>query len=79
MLPTTMSSAIPDSGRSEKPIRIPAEAVGRIRRGRRRLSAETDSDLDDSTIVAEFIEESFDPWVEKKVKALRAAREKESK
>ena len=58
----------------ERPIRILPELGDRIRRGRRRLAAETDNDLDDSALLGRFIEERFDVWVEELVRQVRESR-----
>jgi hypothetical protein len=46
----------------------------RIRSGRRRLAAEADVDLDDSALLAQFIEEGFAGWLSRKLKSVRQER-----
>jgi hypothetical protein len=70
-----MGAALPVVPRHrERPIRLLPEHGDRIRRGRRRLSAETDNDLDDSALLGRFIEERFDRWVEDLVRQVRESR-----
>jgi hypothetical protein len=60
----TVSSAVTEFGRrADKPIRVLPEHGDRIRSARRRLSAEADTDLDDTQLLAEFIEEGFEGWL----------------
>jgi len=71
----TVSSTVSDFGRRmDKPIRVQPEHGDRIRSGRRRLSAEADTDLDDTQLLAEFIEEGFEDWLKGKLEAIRQAR-----
>jgi hypothetical protein len=58
----------------ERPIRILPELGDRIRRGRRRLAAETDNDLDDSALLGRFIDERFEVWVEELIRRVRESR-----
>lgn len=58
---TSVSQLAP---RREKPLRIPPDEEEVIRRGRRLLSAELNRDLDDNEVLAQFIRERFDGWVE---------------
>jgi hypothetical protein len=70
-----MSSAVPElARRGEKPIRVLPDHADRIRRGRRRLSAEADSDVDDSALLAQFIEEQFESWLEDLIRRVREDR-----
>ncbi len=71
-----VSSAVSEfTRRGDKPIRVLPEHGDRIRSGRRRLSAEADTDLDDTQLLAEFIEEGFEDWLKRKAEAIRRARE----
>jgi hypothetical protein len=73
--PVGMGAALPVVPRQrERPIRILPEYGDRIRRGRRRLAAETDNDLDDSALLGRFIEERFAIWVEELVRQVRESR-----
>ncbi len=69
---STVSSVVPEfARRGEKPIRVLPDHGDRIRRGRRRLSAEADSDLDDSALLAQFIDERFEGWLDEMVARVR--------
>lgn len=48
---------------AERPIRVSPTVADVIRRGRRRLSAATDQDIDDTALLAKFVAETFEPWV----------------
>ena len=75
-----VSSTVSDFGRRmDKPIRVQPEHGDRIRSGRRRLSAEADTDLDDTQLLAEFIEEGFEDWLKGKLAAIRHARTEDTK
>ena len=75
-----VSSTVSDFGRRmDKPIRVQPEHGDRIRSGRRRLSAEADTDLDDTQLLAEFIEEGFEDWLKGKLEAIRHARTEDTK
>ena len=51
---------------------LPAEAE-RIRRGRRRLAVALDADVDDTELLARFIADRFDAWIEDQVAAATRA------
>ncbi len=71
-----VSSTVPDfTRRADKPIRVLPEHGDRIRSGRRRLSAEADTDLDDTQLLAQFIEENFEDWLKHKLEAVRHTRQ----
>jgi len=77
---SSVSSTVSDFGRRmDKPIRVQPEHGDRIRSGRRRLSAEADTDLDDTQLLAEFIEEGFEDWLKGKLAAIRHARTEDTK
>jgi len=72
----SVSSAMPEFGRrADKPIRVEPRHGDRIRSGRRRLSVEADTDLDDTQLLAEFIEEGFEGWLKAKLETIRQARD----
>ena len=50
-------------------VRVLPEQAERIRRGRRRLAVALDADLDDSDLLAQFIAERFQVWIDEKVSA----------
>lgn len=50
-------------------VRVLPEQAERIRRGRRRLAVALDADLDDTDLLAQFIGERFEAWIEEKVSA----------
>jgi len=71
-----VSSAVTEfERRADKPIRVEPRHGDRIRSGRRRLSVEADTDLDDTQLLAEFIEEGFDGWLKAKLETIRQARD----
>ncbi len=71
----SVSSAVPEfARRGDKPIRVLPEHGDRIRRGRRQLSAQADADLDDSALLAQFIEERWDDWLSEQTKTARRER-----